>query len=515
MPEAPHVLVSEGLVFNVHNLEEVLAQSKLAEVSIFDQANPLGEVTRGLGRLSIATAPARTEQGGPAIGIHGRIELRESLTGQQQKSFFDPLSHKNFAASSRHNRSLDIENVHNTRNAVRIRHVIGSTLLLSLDTDGKIFSLTNSDPEADLWPQYNGDDSAGFRSFIDGYTHTLNYITGLLERAPNPAQYSLRGSFRLAPKVRGRNTVPRQSQIPGQRRPVEVARGNDLIEVIPPDASGVRFEDVCGLEKQKQDLRIIAQSFKHPEIMARWDATRPTGILLYGPEGTGKTMLVQALANEIGAVTQQIRPSNIYQPYIGQSEADMQKIFDEAREYTDGPLILFFDEIDAIIAITNDNDESSGGVVRNNVAGIFKRETNTLAEANPNVLIAGTTNRIDSIHPSLVRPGRFMKLAVPAPDERGRKQILDGILVDEMSRRLSEFDNFEGSEVSGFQRFGADINTASLARLMEGYTGADITEVFRRLKLMKAMEEAERGEPASPISQKEVLDAILTQNRAA
>ena len=92
-------------------------------------------------------------------------------------------------------------------------------------------------------------------------------------------------------------------------------------------------------------LREIAVSFRHPEVMARWGARRPQGILMYGPPGTGKTMLSRALANEIGADFREIRTPEILDKWLGGSERNIKQIFREARRYRE-PTLMLFDEFD-------------------------------------------------------------------------------------------------------------------------------------------------------------------------
>lgn len=509
MPEMSRTVASEGLVFRVDGLDNILEQAKRTEVLVMDQTAPMRNVTEGLGRLAINMSPSRTEEGESAIGLHGRIEMSTPLSLAQRRSLFTPSDHRSFISSGLHNRSLEISDA--GPNQFRIKHVVESILLLSLDEENRVFTLTNDQPESNIWPKLGGDTTAEFSSFMEGYAHVLNYAVGMVQ-SHNPATYSLKGNMRLNPKINVRHPA-RRTQIPSQRRPIEAAQNNKGVEVIAPDQHGVQFSDVCGLEKQKHELQIIARSFKHPEIMERWGAARPAGLLLHGPDGTGKTMLIKALANEVGATLWQVSSADIYQAYVGQSEARMQEIFDEAREHTDGPLIVFFDEIDTIIAIANDAGDSNGSLVRNNVAGIFKRETNTLTKENPNVMIAATTNRMDAVHPSIIRSGRFTKLQIPPPTEEGRRQILNNLIfVDEAVRRLNDYQQ-TGKEDS-FRRFEDDIDTAALARIMEDYTGADISEVIRGIKLSKAMQEA-AGKAPTPISHKDILDALWSQRRAA
>ncbi|MDL2363083.1 MAG: ATP-binding protein [Patescibacteria group bacterium] len=273
----------------------------------------------------------------------------------------------------------------------------------------------------------------------------------------------------------------------------------DLPEINPTDAK-LSLEDIGGLHDVKAALKDIAMSFKHPEIMEKWGAKRPQGVLLYGEPGTGKTMLTEALANEIGSDFWAIQSSDIYQKWLGESEQAIKEIFARARQHKDKPLILFFDEFESIVGI--DEGEGSSRAM-NAVAGIFKQEMNTLAEENPQVLVVAATNDYDSIDPSLTRSGRFdHKVYVPMPDEGARTEIIASVMTRAM--RAHESDDFK--------IFGDDVDVPEISKATDGMSGADINEIFRRLSLEKAMTEARTGQPQNPVTQA-LVDAAINHFR--
>lgn len=268
----------------------------------------------------------------------------------------------------------------------------------------------------------------------------------------------------------------------------------DLPEITRPE--GLTLDDIGGLAEVKRILRDVAISFQNAEIMAKWGAERPQGVLMYGPPGTGKTMLARALAAEIDAEMMMVQGSDIYGKWMGESEHRIKEIFKTARAH-EGRMILFFDEMESFVGIS-DSASSGGNDTRNAVAGIFKQELNTLAEENPNILVVGVTNFLESIDPSLIRSGRFdVRVRVPMPDQEARTQILDSIMARH-TRKL------------GYQMFDGEINTDALAELADGLSGADMTEVFRRLIMDKAMAEARSGgnsdEPS--VNHEEVAKAL-------
>lgn len=264
----------------------------------------------------------------------------------------------------------------------------------------------------------------------------------------------------------------------------------------PEDA--MTLADVGGLKRVKEILQEVATSFTHPEIMKKWGAKRPQGVLLYGEPGTGKTMLAQALAHEIVAEMWALQSSDIYQKWLGDSEQRIKEIFDRVRQ-AEKPTILFFDEFESMVGITDRPNSGGADNARNAVAGIFKQEMNTLAEENPNVLIVAATNNLDRIDESLIRSGRFdHKIYVPMPDKDARQEIVVNIIAKAML----------GNEEGTFKVFGDDLKVGELAKQTDGFSGADITEIFRRLSLSKAMQEARSGQEQLPITQADIEQAI-------
>ena len=262
------------------------------------------------------------------------------------------------------------------------------------------------------------------------------------------------------------------------------------------DARVPRLDQLGGLDDVVQQLRDVADSFKHPEVMARWGARRPQGILMWGPPGTGKTTLAKALATEIGGTLQEIRTPDILEKWVGQSERNIKRIFTQARSYRT-PTVLLFDEFDSIIGYTG-VPMGAADQVANSVAGIFKQEMNDLIEHNPNVIVVATTNFPERVDDSLVRSGRFdVKIPVLLPNARGRADILAKLLEEVGARHARD----------GFRMFADDIALAELAEQAAGLSGADLKEALRRAQLAKAMQEA-RGSRADPISQDDLRREI-------
>ncbi|MEK7095959.1 MAG: ATP-binding protein [Patescibacteria group bacterium] len=251
----------------------------------------------------------------------------------------------------------------------------------------------------------------------------------------------------------------------------------------------VSFEDIGGYDEVKKKLENTALMFSRPGVARKWDSKPPNGILLYGPPGTGKTTLAEAFANEIGADFVQAGSAEIYEKWVGSSGKNLMAIFDEART-AKGRVVLFFDEIESFVNKSKYDD------TRNDIAGVFKTEMTKLAVNNPNVIVVAATNDLDKLDPGMIRPGRFdRRIDVPLPNDRDRVDII-ALLIEK---------SFKAS--GGFRIFAEDIVPADLANVTDGLSGADIAEVFNRLKAERTIRDI-NNEPVTPISQQELFEGV-------
>ncbi|MFN4046109.1 MAG: CDC48 family AAA ATPase, partial [Acidilobaceae archaeon] len=227
----------------------------------------------------------------------------------------------------------------------------------------------------------------------------------------------------------------------------------------------VRWNDIGGLEAVKQELReIVEWPLKYPEIFARVGVKPPKGVLLFGPPGSGKTLLAKAVATEGGANFIAVRGPEVLSKWVGESERAIRETFRKARQYS--PAIVFFDEIDAIAYVRGTDIGSSR--VGERIVSQLLTEMDGIAELQGVVVIAAT-NRPDMLDPALLRPGRFEKIIyVPSPDAKGRLEIL---LIHTRGVPLAE-----------------DVDLEELAKLTEGYTGADLAALVREASMIALRE---------------------------
>ncbi|MFX1411934.1 MAG: AAA family ATPase, partial [Promethearchaeota archaeon] len=177
----------------------------------------------------------------------------------------------------------------------------------------------------------------------------------------------------------------------------------------------VTYEDIGGLEEEIQKIReMIELPIRHPELFKRIGIDPPKGVLLHGPPGTGKTLLARAVAGETDAHFITISGPEIMSKFYGQSEENLRRVFEEAKE--NSPSIIFIDELDSIAP---KRGEVTGEVERRVVAQLLSLLDGL--EGRGEIIVIGATNRVNDIDPALRRPGRFdREIVIGVPDTDGR-----------------------------------------------------------------------------------------------
>jgi len=211
------------------------------------------------------------------------------------------------------------------------------------------------------------------------------------------------------------------------------------------DTPKVKWDEIGGLKDLKETLNQVILS----PLKEEGEFKLPKGVMLYGPPGSGKTMIAKALANSSGMNFISIKGPELLSKYLGESEQMIKNFFDKARQVA--PAILFFDEIDSLCS-KNKSEESSNSV-SSRIMSQLLLELDGFSELN-NVVVLAATNRIENIDSSLLRSGRFdLLLETVSPNSKEIKEILDlkikskGVTIQDISKiKLKDFN-------------GADIDT--------------------------------------------------------
>ncbi|KAH8740071.1 hypothetical protein FG386_000898 [Cryptosporidium ryanae] len=222
-----------------------------------------------------------------------------------------------------------------------------------------------------------------------------------------------------------------------------------------PDIS---WDDVGALNDLRADLELrIISPIKNPHIYDKCGLEVPSGVLLYGPPGCGKTLLAKAIAKESSANFISIRGPELLNKYVGESEKAVRTVFERAR--ASAPCIVFFDELDSLCATRS----SEGNGTTERVVNQLLTEMDGVGERKK-VFIVAATNRPDIIDPAIMRPGRLDKVIyVPLPNEEGRRDIL--------------------LKVSKKTPLSKDIDFDVISKYTDGFSGADLSQLIREATL--------------------------------
>lgn len=227
------------------------------------------------------------------------------------------------------------------------------------------------------------------------------------------------------------------------------------------DNNKVTFDDVAGLEEEKEEVSELIDFLKNPKKFQRLGARIPKGVLLVGPPGTGKTLLAKAVAGEANVPFYYISGSEFVELFVGVGASRVRDMFKQAKQ--SAPCLIFIDEIDAVgrqrgAGLGGGHDE------REQTLNQLLTEMDGFG-ANEGIIIIAATNRPDVLDPALLRPGRFdRQVTVNLPDVKGREEIL---------------------EVHAKNKtFAKGITLANIAKRTVGFSGADLENLLNESALL-------------------------------
>ncbi len=265
----------------------------------------------------------------------------------------------------------------------------------------------------------------------------------------------------------------------GAARQVLTGFGRSRARLSEDRETGVRFEDVAGVDEAKHELQEVVDFLKNPDRYVKIGARIPKGVLLAGPPGTGKTLLARAVAGEAGVPFFSISGSDFVEMFVGVGAARVRDLFEQGKR--SAPCIIFIDELDAVgrqrtihMGATNDEREQTLNQLLVEMDGF---------EPNSGVILLAATNRPEVLDRALLRPGRFdRQIVVDAPDMVGREAILR---VHARNKPLAD-----------------DVDFRRIAQATPGFSGADLANALNEAALLAARRKADH------ITQHDLEDAV-------
>jgi cell division protease FtsH len=225
----------------------------------------------------------------------------------------------------------------------------------------------------------------------------------------------------------------------------------------------VLWEDVQGVDAAKDELMDVAAWLREPDRFAALGAQPPRGVLLFGPPGTGKTMLARAVAAQAGVDFFSASGSSFVEMFVGRGAARIRRLFKEARK--SGRAVIFIDELDAVGGARSGGGGDGGSSEREQALNQLLVELDGFEKDPGTVIVIAASNYVDKLDKALLRPGRFdRQVLVSPPDRDGRESILRA--------------HAKGKPL------GADLDLTDVARKTTGMTGAQLANALNEAAII-------------------------------
>jgi transitional endoplasmic reticulum ATPase len=521
----------------IFNVNDIVAKSYDAPQRIFESQDIGGT---GIRRAYFDTVQAEGENGEPALAMQLTANMNEEEIklvkrfNRAKRTLQDASSNKFYRAEPSENRddTLEICTIDNLRlvahfDVENAQVIISNNMHLSpgnatakeisprpfadmtaddqLQEFGQfmvealdVLSAPWNDPGHRLQKPYHVGKTFHRAEYRPNDPNALHALDETESKPPSIEKSTLLGLVEAA----GRETIEPPAADPEAEPLYDIDGSHDWLN--PKQEERVTFNDIGGNKQIVETLKEIQLLFGDTETAEIWGDDPIGAILLHGPQGTGKTMMVKALANELGADRLDVDCSELYDSLLGNSLKKVKALFEKIRTL-DNKTVVFFDEFDSIF---NSSDNSSGNSAeseRNGVAGIFKTEMSKLANEKTNVLIAAATNRADKIDPALIRSERFdYQLYVPLPDKDALRDIYATKLFTRMTRNHRNGNDMDMAS----NIYSDEFDLVELAKQSYDFTGSDIESIIKKTVRSKRVQHRLTNSQPPVISQSDILQQI-------
>ncbi|WP_026461168.1 proteasome ATPase [Schaalia suimastitidis] len=289
--------------------------------------------------------------------------------------------------------------------------------------------------------------------------------------------------LQLAGPLRHGNLRPGDSVVVDLRAGLALERlvRSDVEQLLTPEIPDVTYDDIGGLSEQIRQVRdAVELPFRHPHMYRDFGLRPPKGILLYGPPGSGKTLIAKAVANSLSSKAGtktfflSIKGPELLNKFVGETERQIRAIFARARALAqdDVPVVLFFDEMEALFRTRGSGISSD---VETMIVPQLLAEMDGV-ESLDNVMIIGASNRADMIDPAVLRPGRLdVRIRVDRPDRAGAAEIFHKHLGPTVPLHSEEVSKASGAEQARSRMIEAALDLLYRREDADALLDADLT----------------------------------------